>query len=165
MTRTRRDPFPLFLQRLLIAESKERGVFSDSRRRSCGSCWNMVHNAAMEVRSGILTIRVKMWEILYMKARNCCVKIVLWLLCPVYGKFKRSVCCRNKTKYEEDSFSVFIQRLTSSTIASACTDVLSLWWRKATFQHTNLEDGSVIIMRNIVGMCFKKYQSFGDRWG
>ena len=42
MTRTRRDPFPLFLQRLLIAESKERGVFSDSRRRSCGSCWNMV---------------------------------------------------------------------------------------------------------------------------
>ena len=118
MTRTRRDPFPLFLQRLLIAESKQRGrgVFSDSRRRSCGSCWNMVHNAAMEVRSGILTIRVKMWEILYMKARNCCVKIVLWLLCPVYGKFKRSVSCRNKSKYEEDSFSVFIQRLTYSTI-------------------------------------------------
>ena len=53
--RERRDPFPLFLQRLLIAESKERGVFGDSRRRSCGCYWNMVHNAAMEVRSGILT--------------------------------------------------------------------------------------------------------------
>ena len=55
LTRTRMDPFPLFLQRLLIAESKERGVFGDSRRRTCGCYWNMVHNAAMEVRSGILT--------------------------------------------------------------------------------------------------------------
>ena len=55
------DPFPRFndcrpvLQRLLIAESTERGVFGDTRRRSCGSCWNMEHNAAMEVKSGILT--------------------------------------------------------------------------------------------------------------
>ena len=35
LTRTRMDPFPLFLQRLLIAESKERGVFGDTRRQTC----------------------------------------------------------------------------------------------------------------------------------
>ena len=39
--RERRDPFPLFLQRLLIAESKERGVFGDSRRRTCGCYWSI----------------------------------------------------------------------------------------------------------------------------
>ena len=66
------------------------------------AAWNMVHNAAKEVRSGILTLPGQY---------------------PSENVIKRSVCCRNKTKYEEDSFSVFIQRLTSSTIASACTDV------------------------------------------
>ena len=70
--RTRRNPFPLFLQRLLIAESKERGVFSDSRRRSCGSCWNMVQNAAMEARSGIVT-QPGQYPSEYV---DCCVKIV-----------------------------------------------------------------------------------------
>ena len=39
--RERRDPFPLFLQCLLIAESKERGVFGDSRRRTCGCYWSI----------------------------------------------------------------------------------------------------------------------------
>ena len=115
MTRTRRDPFPLFLQRLLIAESKERGVGSLWWLKKTDLWLLLEYNAALEVRSGILT---QPGQYLSENVRNtlklcfdCCV------LCMENSK-EVFVCCRNKTKYEEDSFSVFIQRLTSSTIAS-----------------------------------------------
>ena len=82
--------------------------------------WNMVHNAAMEVRSGILT------QPSQYPSENVRNTLKLCFDCCVLSMENSKevfVCCRNKTKYEEDSFSVFIQRLTSSTIASACTDV------------------------------------------
>ena len=108
------------------------------------------YNAALEVRSGILT---QPGQYLSENVRNTlklCFDCCVLSLCMENSK-EVFVCCRNKTKYEEDSFSVFIQRLTYSTIASASawTDVLSFWWRKVTFQHTNLEDGSVSRFRDV----------------
>ena len=52
-----------------IQRKEESGV---TRRRSCGSCWNMVQNAAMEARSGIVT-QPGQYPSEYV---DCCVKIV-----------------------------------------------------------------------------------------